>query len=119
MQANIFGEIQLNCLVTPKKKQGLKLDPQRVITETVTEPLKPIKITGSNNTYKLSGKSRFTPPLKQREIAGDKIEKPKKPTYFESQVLLLHKNGFEPLEIANQLDTILLPVNNAIKKWGG
>ena len=119
MHANIFGELQLSCIRVKKKKQGLSLDPQRVITEIVAEPFEPIKVTGVSNAYRLSGKRVFTQPIMQRQNFGllPKIEKKKVPTYFESKVLLLHKNGFEPDKIANQLRTALLPVNNAIRKW--
>lgn len=61
MQANVFGELQLSCIRTPKKKQGLHLDPNRIIDVEVTKKLKPIKIKKSTTTAWL-----LSPNQKQR-----------------------------------------------------
>jgi hypothetical protein len=86
MHANIFGELQLNCIRAPEKKT-ITLDPQKVTTEKVTEPFKPIKVTGVNNVYKKTGKPYYS-PIAQRQSA---VDLGAKPTPFENKVLLFYK----------------------------
>lgn len=61
MHANVFGDLQFKGLYTPKKKQGLHLNPNRIIDVEVTKKLKPIKIKKTNTTAWL-----LSPNQKQR-----------------------------------------------------
>ena len=92
MQANIFGEIQLSCLVTPKKKQGLHLDPNRIIDVEVTKKLKPIKIKKTNTTAWL-----LSPNQKQRAFNANAFGN------LYKNIRLLVNNGYENDEIRRLL----------------
>lgn len=84
MQANIFGEIHLNCLRVPKKKQGLYLDPNRIIDLEVTTKLKPIEIKKSNTTTWL-----LSPNQKQRAFNANAFGS------LYKDIRLLVNNGYE------------------------
>jgi hypothetical protein len=88
MQANIFGEIPLSCLVTAKKKQGLYLDPNRVTDIEVTTKLKPIKIKKSSNTAWL-----LSPNQKERAYNANAFGS------LYKDIRLLVNNGYENDEV--------------------